>query len=130
MSERRRVVTADGAPAALGPYSHAVAHDGLLFCSGQLPLDPATGELLEGDLGEQTARCLENLSVVCAAARAALTDAVRCAIYVTDTATFAEVNEAYAAYFPDAPPARTLIGVAALPLGAGVEIDAIVALPA
>ncbi len=126
----RRAVTADGAPAAAGPYSHAVAHGGLLFCSGQVPLDPATGTLVEGSLQEQTARCLENLSVVCAAAGAALTDAVRCGIYVTDMATFKEVNEAYAAFFSDAPPARTLIGVAALPLGAGVEIDAIIALPA
>lgn len=130
MSEHRLVITADGAPTAVGPYSHAVAHGGLLFCSGQVPLDPATGDLEEGTLGEQTTRCLENLSVVCAAARATLTDAVRCAIYVTDIAAFKEVNEAYGAYFPDAPPARTLIGVAALPLGAAVEIDAIVALPA
>jgi len=130
MSEQRRVVTADGAPEALGPYSHAIAHGGVVFCSGQLPLDPATGELEEGSPGAQTARCLENLSVVCAAAGAVLTDAVRCGIYVTDIQTFKEVNEAYAAFFPDAPPARTLIGVAALPLGAAVEIDAIVALPA
>ncbi len=130
MSEQRRVVTADGAPEALGPYSHAVAHGGVVFCSGQLPLDPATGALEEGSPAKQAARCLENLSVVCAAAGAALTDAVRCGIYVTDIKTFKEVNEAYAAFFSDAPPARTLIGVAALPLGAGVEIDAIVALPA
>jgi len=129
MSEHRRVVTAHGAPEAIGPYSHAVAHGGLLFCSGQLPLDPATGDLLEGSLAEQTARCLENLSVVCAAAGATLKDAVRCAIYLTDVAAFKEVNEAYGACFDDAPPARTLIGVAALPLGAAVEIDAIVALP-
>jgi len=130
MSDQRRIVTADGAPAALGAYSHAVAHGGLLFCSGQTPLDPVTGDLEEGSLGEQTTRCLENLSVVCAAGGAALADAVRCGIYLTDVATSKEVNEAYAAYFGDAPPARTLIGVAALPLGAGVEIDAIVALPA
>ena len=129
MSASRRAVTADGAPAAVGPYSHAVAHGGLLFCSGQMPLDPATGELVESGLDEQTTRCLENLSVVCAAGGAQLTDAVRCGIYVTDIATFNEVNTAYARYFPGAPPARTLIGVAALPLGAAVEIDAIVALP-
>ena len=112
----------------MGPYSHAIASGPLLFCSGQVPLDPATGKLVEAGLGEQTRRCLENLSVVCAAAGTALTSAVRCGIYVTDIATFAEVNEAYAAFFPDAPPARTLIGVAALPLGAEVEIDAMVAL--
>lgn len=130
MSEHRRVITADGAPAAAGPYSHAVVGGGLLFCSGQVPLDPATGELVGGSLGEQTTRCLENLSVVCAAARAELTQAVRCAIYVTDMTTAGQVNEAYAAFFPEAPPARTMIGVAALPLGAAVEIDAVVALPA
>lgn len=129
MSEERRIVTADGAPAAAGPYSHAVASGGLLFCSGQVPLDPSTGELVEGSLAEQTTRCLKNLSVVCAAGGTRLQDAVRCAIYVTDIATFREVNEAYAASFAEAPPARTLIGVAALPLGAQVEIDAIVALP-
>ena len=127
MSEHRDVVTADGAPAAVGPYSHAVAHGGLVFCSGQVPLDPATGKLVEGSLGEQTSRCLDNLSVVCAAAGTTLASAVRCGIYVTDIATFKEVNDAYGAYFPEAPPARTLIGVASLPLGAEVEIDAIVA---
>lgn len=130
MSEDRRVVSADGAPAAVGPYSHAVAHGGLLFCSGQVPLDPASATLVEGSLGVQTARCLENLSIVCAAAGAKLTDAVRCGIYVTDIATFQEVNAAYAEWFPEAPPARTLIGVASLPLGAQVEIDAMVALRA
>ncbi|MCW3010260.1 MAG: RidA family protein [Solirubrobacterales bacterium] len=129
MSEQRQVVTADGAPAAVGPYSHAVAHGGLLFCSGQVPLDPASGTLVEGTLQEQTARCLENLAVVCAAGGTSLERAVRCGIYVTDIATFKDVNEAYAAFFADAPPARTLIGVASLPLGAQVEIDAMVALP-
>lgn len=128
MSSHRRIVTADGAPEAVGPYSHAVASGGLLFCSGQVPLDPATGGLVEGALGEQTRRCLENLAVVCVAGGTRLENAVRCAIYVTDIKTFAEVNEAYGAYFEQAPPARTLIGVAALPLGAAVEIDAIVAL--
>ncbi|MBA2347245.1 MAG: RidA family protein [Solirubrobacterales bacterium] len=130
MSAKREIVRADGAPAAVGPYSHAVASGGLLFCSGQVPLDPATGELVHGSLGEQTTRCLENLAVVCAAGGTGLAAAVRCAIYVTDILTFAEVNAAYGAYFAEEPPARTLIGVAALPLGAAVEIDAIVALPA
>lgn len=129
MSSRREPVHAHGAPEAAGPYSHAVVHGGLLFCSGQTPLDPATGALVEGDVGAQTARCLENLSIVCAAAGAQLADAVRCSVYVTDMATFGEVNKAYAAFFADAPPARTTIGVAALPLGADVEVDAIVALP-
>ena len=128
MPDVRHAVTAFGAPSVVGPYSHAVAGGGLLFCSGQVPLDPATGKLLEGTLAEETARCLENLSIVCAAGGARLTDAVRCTVYLSDMSTAAEVNEAYAAVFHDAPPARTMIGVAALPLGARVEIDAIVAL--
>ena len=120
---------ADGAPAAAGPYSHAVAHGGLLWCSGQVPLDPATGAFVEGSIGDQTRRCLDNLSVVCAAGGTELANAVRVGIYVTDMATFKEVNEAYAAYFSSEPPARSTVGVAALPLGARVEIDAVVALP-
>jgi 2-iminobutanoate/2-iminopropanoate deaminase len=129
MSHHREVVSALGAPDAVGPYSHAVKSNGLLFCSGQVPLDPQTGKLVEGSIGDQTRRCLENLSVVAAAAGASLADAVRMGIYVTDMSTFAEVNEAYGAYFPDGPPARSTIGVASLPLGARVEIDAVIALP-
>jgi 2-iminobutanoate/2-iminopropanoate deaminase len=130
MSHHRTVITASGAPEAAGPYSHAVVSGGLVFCSGQVPLDPATGSLLEGTIGEQTARCLENLSIVCAAAGARLEDAVRVGIYVTDMGTFADVNAAYAGFFAAEPPARSTIAVVALPLGAQVEIDAVVALPA
>jgi 2-iminobutanoate/2-iminopropanoate deaminase len=129
MSHHRRTVTADGAPHAVGPYSHAVVSNGLVFCSGQTPLDPETGQLVEGSIGDQTRRCLENLAVVAAAAGAQLSDAVRMGIYVTDMSTFNEVNEAYGAYFQTDPPARSTVGVAALPLGADVEIDAIIALP-
>jgi 2-iminobutanoate/2-iminopropanoate deaminase len=129
MSHHRHAVTAHGAPAAVGPYSHAVRSGGLLFCSGQVPLDPGTGKLVEASVGDQTRRCLENLQVVCAAAGASLADAVRLGVYVTDMSTFPEVNEAYAAFFGEEPPARSTIGVASLPLGAKVEIDAIVALP-
>lgn len=128
MPHHREPLTALGAPEAVGPYSHAVRAGGLLFCSGQVPLDPATGQLVDGSAGAQAKRCLENLQTVCAAAGASLQDAVRCAIYVTDLGSFGEVNEAYGAFFPSDPPARTTIGVAALPLGAQVEIDAIVAL--
>lgn len=129
MSHHREAVTAPGAPAAVGPYSHAVKSNGLLFCSGQTPLDPDSGKLVEGSIGDRTRRCLDNLQVVCAAAGASLADAVRMGIYVTDISLFAQVNEAYATYFPDDPPARSTIGVASLPLGADVEIDAVVALP-
>jgi 2-iminobutanoate/2-iminopropanoate deaminase len=129
MPHHREPVTALGAPAAVGPYSHAVKANGLLFCSGQVPLDPERGELVGGAVGDRTRRCLENLQAVCAAAGATLDDAVRCTIYVTDMGSFGEVNEAYGAFFKADPPARVTVGVAALPLGADVEIDAIVALP-
>jgi 2-iminobutanoate/2-iminopropanoate deaminase len=129
MSHHRETVNALGAPAAAGPYSHAVKSGGLIFLSGQTPLDPDTGKLVEGDIGTQTRRCLDNLAIVAAAADASLADTVRCGIYVTDMAVFKDVNEAYGTYFGDAPPARSTIGVASLPLGADVEIDAILAVP-
>jgi 2-iminobutanoate/2-iminopropanoate deaminase len=125
---RREVVNAPDGPPAAGPYSHAVKSNGMLFCSGQVPLDPATGKLVEGSIGDQTRRCLDNLKIVAAAAGADLSDAVRMGIFLTDIGVFAEVNEAYGAYFPADPPARTTIGVAALPAGAQVEIEAVVAL--
>jgi 2-iminobutanoate/2-iminopropanoate deaminase len=128
MSSDRQAVNAEGAPAAVGPYSHAVRSGGFLFLSGQTPLDPDTKRLVDGSVGEQTRRCLQNLEAVAAAAGASLRDAVRCGIYVTDMATFAEVNEVYGTFFGDPLPARSTIGVAALPLGAQVEIDAIIAL--
>jgi 2-iminobutanoate/2-iminopropanoate deaminase len=129
MSHHREVVSALGAPDAVGPYSHAVKSGGLLFCSGQVPIDPGTGKLVEGSIGDQTRRCLENLQVVAAAGGASLDDAVRMGIYVTDMSTFAEVNAAYGEFFQNGPPARSTVGVASLPLGARVEIDAVIALP-
>ncbi len=128
MSKERKTIDADGAPAAVGPYSHAVEANGLLFCSGQIPLDPATGEIVGTTPAEQARRCLENLQIVCRAAGAELGDAVRCTVYMTDLSAFAEVNEVYAEFFPSEPPARAAVGVAALPRGAQVEIDAIVSL--
>ncbi len=124
----RQTVAAPDAPAAIGPYSHAIRAGGLLFCSGQIPLDPATGEIAGAGAPEQAERCLRNLEAVCAAAGTALRHAVRLTIYMTDLADFAAVNEVYGTFFDDAPPARVTIGVAALPRGALVEIDAIVAL--
>ena len=125
----RQPVTAPDAPKPAGPYSHAVRSGGLLFCSGQVPIDPSTGGLIEGSIGDPARQCLDNLTTVCTAAGAQLSDAVRMAIYVTDISQFAQVNEAYGAYFSSDPPARTTIGVAALPGGAEIEMDAIVALP-
>jgi len=108
---------------------HAVRAGGLLFCSGQVPLDRDTAELVDGSIGEQAAQCLRNLGLVCEAAGAGLADAVRITVYLTDMSDFAAVNEAYAVFFTDDPPARVAIGVTALPLGAAVEMDAVVALP-
>ena len=129
MSHHREPVTALNAPAAVGPYSHAVRTGGLLFCSGQIPLDADSGELRGDTPADQARQCLENLQAVCAAAGATLADAVRLTVYMTDLSAFAEVNEAYAAFFESDPPARVAIGVAALPRGAEVEIDAVVAMP-
>jgi 2-iminobutanoate/2-iminopropanoate deaminase len=123
----REPVTASDAPAAVGPYVHAMRSGGLLFCSGQVGLDPRTGELTGPTAAEQAGRCLENLAAVCSAAGANLGDAVRMTVYLTDMSTFAEVNEVYGSFFESSPPARVAIGVAALPLGARVEIDAVVA---
>jgi 2-iminobutanoate/2-iminopropanoate deaminase len=130
VSQHREPVTAIGAPAAIGPYSHAVRAAGLLFCSGQIPLDPDSGELVGATAAEQADQCLRNLQAVCAAAGATLADAVRMTVYLTDMGAFAAVNEVYGALFEADPPARVAIGVASLPKGALVEIDAIVALPA
>ena len=129
MSHHRETVTALGAPEAVGPYSHAVRAGGLLFCSGQIPLDPESGELVGDTPAEQARRCLENLAVVAAAAGASLSnDAVKLTIYLTDIGAFADVNEVYGSFFESEPPARVAFGVAALPKGAQVEIDAILAL--
>jgi len=124
----RSVVQTDQAPEAVGPYSQAVRSGDLLFCSGQIPLDPSTGELVKEDAPGQARRCLENLEAVCREAGASLANAVRCTIYLTDMSEFARVNEVYAEFFPREPPARVAIQAAALPRAADVEIDAIVAL--
>jgi 2-iminobutanoate/2-iminopropanoate deaminase len=129
MTPNRETVDAAGAPAAVGPYSHAVKSGDLLFCSGQVALDPESGELLDGGPGDQARKCLENLAAVCEAAGTSLDRAIRCTVYCTDLAgAWAEVNEVYGSFFPSDPPARAAIGVAQLPKGAQVEIDAIVAL--
>jgi 2-iminobutanoate/2-iminopropanoate deaminase len=131
MSSSRKAVQADGAPAAVGPYSHAVEVSGtLLFCSGQIPLDPDSGELVEGGAGAQATRCLQNLEAVCRAGGTSLANAVRVGVFLTDLGgDWADVNAAYESFFDSDPPARAAVGVAALPRGARVEIDAIVALP-
>lgn len=119
------------APAPVGPYSQAVAHAGLLFLSGQIPLDPATGRLVPGDIEAQTRRVLANLRAVLEAGGASLAHVVRTSIYLIDLADFPRVNAVYAEHFTAEPrPARSTVQVAALPLGAAIEIDAIAIAPA
>lgn len=125
----RRTITAPDAPPAVGPYSHAVAHGGLLYCSGSIALRGDSGELVDESIGAETTQCLENLTAVCRAGGTELSRALRLTIYTTRLEEFAAINEAYAAFFPSDPPARVTFGVVALPLGATVEIDAVVALP-
>lgn len=130
MNERTAISTS-GAPAAVGPYSQAVRANGFLFCSGQLPLDPETGEIVGGTPAEQAGRCLENLKTVCEAAGASLNDVVKTTVYTTDLGQFGAINEVYAGFFsgaPDEPPARAAVEVKALPRGAQVEIEAVVSL--
>ena len=123
----RTTIEASGAPAAVGPYSHAIVHGGALYCSGQVPLDPDSGELVTGGPGDQTRQCLRNLEAVCAAAGTSLGRALMVSVFTTDLAFGPEINEAYGEFFGEAPPARAMVGVAALPLGATVEIAAVVA---
>jgi 2-iminobutanoate/2-iminopropanoate deaminase len=125
----RQSISTDAAPAAIGPYSQAMRTGDLLFCSGQIPLEPSTGELVKDDIEGQARRCLQNLAAVAEAAGGSLANAVRCTVYLTDMNDFARVNEVYAEFFGgDEPPARVAVAAAALPKGADVEIDAIVAL--
>ena len=111
------------APTAIGPYSQAVLAGDTLYLSGQTPLDPATGKLVEGDISAQARQVFENLGAVLAAADAGFAEVVRVGIYLTDLGNFAAVNEVMKQYFAEPYPARSTIGVAALPLGAPVEID-------
>jgi 2-iminobutanoate/2-iminopropanoate deaminase len=120
----RKAITAEGA-AVVGPYSHAVRAGKLLYLSGQTPLDPATGKLVEGDVTVQTAQCFQNLFAVLRAADLGPDHVVKVNVFLTDMSDFAAMNEVYAAHFARPFPARTTIGVAALPLGARIEIELI-----
>jgi reactive intermediate/imine deaminase len=121
----KQAINTAAAPAAIGPYSQAVKTGNLVFMSGQIPLDPATGQLVSGEIEAEARRVFENLKAVAEAAGASLDHAVRVTIYLTDLAHFAKVNEAMARYFPQPYPARAAIGVASLPRGALVEADAV-----
>jgi 2-iminobutanoate/2-iminopropanoate deaminase len=122
------MIATGGAPGALGPYSQAIASRDVLYCSGQVPIDPETGELVGETPAEQAAQCLRNLGAVAEAAGTSLERALRLTVYTTRLEEFAAINEAYAEFFAGDPPARAAVGVAALPKGAMVEIDAVVAL--
>ena len=129
VTQHRQTVTAPDAPAAIGPYNHAVRAGDLLFCSGQIPLDPATGEIVGTTPAEQTRQCLRNLDAIARAGGGSLADAVRIGVFLADMGAFAEVNEAYAEFFDEADaPARYAFGVASLPRGALVGFEAVVAL--
>ena len=119
----RKAFASQDAPAAVGPYSQAVASGDHVFLSGQTPIDPATGALIDADVGGQTQRCFDNLAAVLAAAGLTFEDVVKVNVYLTAMADFAEMNEVYARQFSEPYPARTTVAVAALPLGARIEIE-------
>ena len=121
----REQIATSSAPAAIGPYSQAIAAGNLVFASGQIALDPASGQLLQGDVREQTRRVLENLKAVLSAAGSSLEQVVKTTVFLTRMADFAAMNEVYAEYFSQTPPARSTIAVAELPRGAQVEIEAV-----
>ena len=125
---RRKVkerVQTDKAPKAIGPYSQAIKANGMLFASGQVPIDPATGEILQGTIGEQTERVLKNLRAVLEAAGTSLDRVVKTTVFLADMNDFAEMNAAYGAFFTDVAPARSTVEVSRLPKDARVEIDVI-----
>ena len=121
----KRVVSTSDAPAAVGPYSQAIRSGPMLFCAGQIPLDPKSGQLVSDDISEQTKRVLENLSAVLRAEHLNFGHVVKTTIFLTSLGDFQTVNEIYGTYFRENPPARSTIGVSALPKGAKVEIEAI-----
>jgi 2-iminobutanoate/2-iminopropanoate deaminase len=120
----RTAISTAQAPAAIGPYSQAICADGYLFCSGQLGLDPATGDFVAGDVGAQAEQALRNLGAVLEAAGLTFEDVVKTTIFLADMADFAAVNGVYGRFVTDPPPARSTVAVAALPKGGRVEIEA------
>ena len=120
----RSKVSTGSAPAAIGPYSQAILLDGMVYCSGQIGLDPASGQLVEGDVRAQTERALQNLSAVLEAAGSSLANVVKMTVFLTNMGNFAAMNEVYATFFGNEPPARSTVAVAELPKGAQVEIEA------
>jgi 2-iminobutanoate/2-iminopropanoate deaminase len=125
---RKQIISTDRAPAAVGPYSQAVKVGDFIYTAGQIPLEPQTGSLVEGGIEAQTDQVMQNLAAVLEAAGSSLTQVVKTTIFVTDINDFAAVNQVYGSFFSDRPPARSTVQVAALPLGARVEIEAVATL--
>ncbi len=124
----KNVIATDQAPKAIGPYSQAIVHNGLAFLSGQIPLDPATGQLIEGGVAEQTERVIENMSAVLAACGSSLGQVLKTTVFLKDMGEFAAMNQVYARYFAVDPPARSTVEAARLPRDVRVEIEAIAAI--
>lgn len=121
----KKVITTDRGPSAIGPYSQAIVANGFIFVSGQIPLDPATGKVVEGDIRTQTTRVMENLKGVLEAAGGTMDRVVKTTVYLKDIGEFAAMNETYGSYFPSNPPARATVEVARLPRDVRVEIELI-----
>jgi 2-iminobutanoate/2-iminopropanoate deaminase len=119
----KEIISTDKGPKAIGPYSQAVKANGFIFISGQIPINPATGDIEVGDIGQQTTRVLENLKAIVEAAGSSLDKAVKVSVFLKDMREFAAMNAVYGKYFPETPPARATVEVARLPRDVGIEID-------
>ena len=126
----KQTVHTDNAPKAIGPYSQAVIHNGIAYLSGQIPLDPATGQVVEGGIAEQTGRVMRNLEAVLAASGSSFQQVLKTTVFLADMAEFPKMNEVYAMFFPENPPARATVQAAGLPRGVRVEIECVAAVTA
>ena len=121
----KRIISTTEAPAAIGPYSQAIRAGSMVFCAGQVPLDPKTGEIVSQDIAEQTRRVLENIAAILRAEHLTLANVIKTTVFLADFGDFQKMNEVYATYFSNQPPARSTVGVSTLPKNARVEIEAI-----
>jgi 2-iminobutanoate/2-iminopropanoate deaminase len=121
----KKIISTTEAPAAIGPYSQAVRVGSIVFCAGQIPLDPSSGQMVSGDVSEQTRRVLDNVAAILKAEQLTMADVVKTTVFLTDFADFPKMNDVYTDYFGDQPPARSTVGVSTLPKNARVEIEVI-----